>query len=206
MVGGRLRCLGSNQHLKSRFGRGYELQVSVCRPTSAECEELAGLHLDIGSITIDSLAAICARFGDASTVDSVTEGNEAGWVVWDALQRLGSVPTPIFCEWWLTEARIASLLAFVHEAFPRARVAERQGCRIDFGLGDPELRVAEIFERVESGKECLRISEYSVSQDSMENIFNEFASQQEEEQGTAQQQAARLVAATTIQENPIAIQ
>jgi hypothetical protein len=27
MVGGRLRCLGSVQRLKGRFGRGYELQV-----------------------------------------------------------------------------------------------------------------------------------------------------------------------------------
>merc|ERR1711871_907163 len=29
MVGGRLRCLGSGQHLKSRFGQGYELDLKL---------------------------------------------------------------------------------------------------------------------------------------------------------------------------------
>ncbi|CAN0168144.1 unnamed protein product, partial [Discosporangium mesarthrocarpum] len=29
MVGGRIRCLGSSQHLKTRFGKGYQLEVSV---------------------------------------------------------------------------------------------------------------------------------------------------------------------------------
>ncbi|CAM9991449.1 unnamed protein product, partial [Discosporangium mesarthrocarpum] len=29
MVGGRIRCLGSSQHLKTRFGKGYQLEASV---------------------------------------------------------------------------------------------------------------------------------------------------------------------------------
>ncbi|CAN0202592.1 unnamed protein product, partial [Hapterophycus canaliculatus] len=29
MVGGRMRCLGSSQHLKTRFGKGFQLEASV---------------------------------------------------------------------------------------------------------------------------------------------------------------------------------
>lgn len=29
MVGGRMRCLGSSQHLKTRFGRGFQLEARV---------------------------------------------------------------------------------------------------------------------------------------------------------------------------------
>lgn len=29
MVGGRLRCLGSAQHLKSRFGHGYQFELKL---------------------------------------------------------------------------------------------------------------------------------------------------------------------------------
>src|SRR3954467_15325078 len=29
MVGGRLRCIGSTQHIKNRFGNGYQLDVNV---------------------------------------------------------------------------------------------------------------------------------------------------------------------------------
>jgi hypothetical protein len=72
---------------------------------------------------------------------------------------------------------------------------ERQGTRVDFALGHAALHVAEIFERVEAAKQELCIVEYSVAQDSMENIFNSFAAQQEEECGTAQQQSVQAAAA-----------
>lgn len=29
MVGGRLRCLGTSQHLKTRFGKGFQLEARV---------------------------------------------------------------------------------------------------------------------------------------------------------------------------------
>lgn len=29
MVGGRLKCLGSSQHLKTRFGKGFQLEARV---------------------------------------------------------------------------------------------------------------------------------------------------------------------------------
>ena len=29
MVGGRLRCLGSSQHLKTRFGKGFQFEARV---------------------------------------------------------------------------------------------------------------------------------------------------------------------------------
>merc|ERR1719261_1273156 len=36
MVGGRLRCIGSNQHLKSRFSNGYQMEARLQCPGSAD--------------------------------------------------------------------------------------------------------------------------------------------------------------------------
>merc|ERR1719161_2177741 len=36
MVGGRLRCIGSNQHLKARFGGGYQLEARLRCPGADE--------------------------------------------------------------------------------------------------------------------------------------------------------------------------
>ena len=36
MVGGRLRCLGSVQHLKSKFGEGLMVELSLAPPPAAE--------------------------------------------------------------------------------------------------------------------------------------------------------------------------
>merc|ERR1719393_1022524 len=41
MVGGRLRCIGSNQHLKARFGQGYQLELRIGGPTAADAAETA---------------------------------------------------------------------------------------------------------------------------------------------------------------------
>jgi hypothetical protein len=33
VVNGRLRCLGSSQHLKHRFGNGFEVNIKTLAPT-----------------------------------------------------------------------------------------------------------------------------------------------------------------------------
>lgn len=45
--------------------------------------------------------------------------------------------------------------------------------------------ISEMFGLVEGSKEKLNIQEYSIAQTSLEQIFNQFAAQQEEEKGPA---------------------
>lgn len=50
MVEGNLKCLGSIQHIKSKFGRGYEVEVKVKIPTEEKFNQLiynTGLTLDL---------------------------------------------------------------------------------------------------------------------------------------------------------------
>ena len=47
------------------------------------------------------------------------------------------------------------------------------------------MKLADVFEQIESAKGELNIQEYSVTQTSLEQIFNQFAAQQEEETGGA---------------------
>jgi hypothetical protein len=39
MAGGKLRCLGSSQHLKSRFGEGYVVDAKVASASDGSGEE-----------------------------------------------------------------------------------------------------------------------------------------------------------------------
>lgn len=39
--GGIFKCLGSSQHIKNKFGTGYELEIKIRKPTYAELENLA---------------------------------------------------------------------------------------------------------------------------------------------------------------------
>jgi len=40
MVGGRLRCFGSNQRLKAQFGQGYQLEIKLAEPTAMEAAQM----------------------------------------------------------------------------------------------------------------------------------------------------------------------
>ena len=39
--GGIFKCYGSSQHIKSKFGTGYELEIKIMKQTFAELIELA---------------------------------------------------------------------------------------------------------------------------------------------------------------------
>jgi ABC-type multidrug transport system ATPase subunit len=114
MVGGRLRCLGTAQHIKNKFGAGYQLDVNTT--------------LEHGDLLSDG----------------------------------------------------------IHKLFSAARLLERHEGVMKFQLPLVQGQaLADIFEIVENSKASLHISDYSVSQTSLEQIFIHFAKQQDEEKGVA---------------------
>lgn len=39
--GGIFRCYGSSQHIKSKFGTGYEVEIKIKKPTYQDMKDLA---------------------------------------------------------------------------------------------------------------------------------------------------------------------
>ena len=61
MVGGRLRCFGTIQDLKSKFGHGYTLNTKFCEPSDDEVDGvLASLTVTQDTITRDHVKEILA--------------------------------------------------------------------------------------------------------------------------------------------------
>jgi hypothetical protein len=91
-----------------------------------------------------------------------------------------------FVTWWAEEdlARNAAL-AMTVQAFPGAQLAERHGSQLRFKIPPQGVPIGELFSRVEAARAPLNIRTYSLSQTSLEAVFNSFAAQQEEETGVA---------------------
>lgn len=108
MVNGRLKCLGTPQHLKSRFGEGWELDVRLHVPTPAAVDGLLrrlGLETEGGanaspagtggsssmskSMSYPEIAAACAALGHAGWEAEVAERG-SGAVLWSVLQASAS--------------------------------------------------------------------------------------------------------------------
>mmetsp|Transcript_92574 Transcript_92574/g.146359 ORF Transcript_92574/g.146359 Transcript_92574/m.146359 type:complete len:138 (-) Transcript_92574:43-456(-) len=115
--------------------------------------------------------------------------------------KAGQVPPSTFVEWWTMEDRAESLNAFLQANFPGTIPIERHDRTLRFRLpaSCPE-GLAGVFRCLEVARVDQDVEDYGISQTSLEQIFNEFASQQQEETGPVQGLFVngRTVAASTI--------
>ncbi|EEY56081.1 ATP-binding Cassette (ABC) Superfamily [Phytophthora infestans T30-4] len=188
MVGGRLRCYGSVQHLKSRFGDGLVFDTKFDSVTAEELETLVQKVFGGGEsyVTSADLEEKCRVFGNTELAACITASHPTGYSLAAAMERDGFIRAEAFCSWCVEETRFGALSDFLRQAFGEEGVAvlERQNdfCRFKV-RGDVIL--SRMFALIEEIKTSMHIREYSVSQTTLEKIFNSFASQQEEEQGVA---------------------
>ncbi|KAI4381515.1 hypothetical protein MLD38_007580 [Melastoma candidum] len=214
MVGGRLRCIGSPQHLKTRFGNKLELEVKPTEVDGANldnlCQRIRGRLFDFPHprSILDDLE-ICIGGTDSITPEDSTIaeislspkmisdigqwlGDEERTKVLlssvhssdgvaceqlsEQLVRDGGIPLPVFCEWWLAKEKFAVIDAFVTSSFSGATFQGCNGLSVKYQLPCSEgFSLADVFGHLERNRERLRISEYSISQSTLESIFNHFA-------------------------------
>ncbi|GMF13566.1 unnamed protein product [Phytophthora lilii] len=191
MVGGRLRCYGSVQHLKSRFGDGLMFDVKLDAPTAEELEYLLQHVFGDGNtyVTPVELEEKCRAFGNVELAERITPSHPTGYSLAAAMERDGFIRAEAFCSWCVEETRFDALHKYLLNAFgpDGVLVMERQNdfCRFKVRGINNEIKLSKMFSLVEDVKTDMHIREYSVSQTTLEQIFNSFASQQEEEQGVA---------------------
>ena len=76
MVGGRLRCFGTIQDLKSKFGHGYTLNSKFLEPTDEEVEEIRQqLHLEHEAVNRREVKEILSVLETPDLVETGKGGN-----------------------------------------------------------------------------------------------------------------------------------
>uniref|UniRef100_A0AAV1VE52 ABC transporter domain-containing protein n=1 Tax=Peronospora matthiolae TaxID=2874970 RepID=A0AAV1VE52_9STRA len=194
LVSGQLKCLGSVEHLKQKFGRGYIVEVKLQQPPAFVLESL---QRDVYQILGDNspgisrhhVASLCSSLEVPKRAQEILDGENNGRVLTSYFGTSGVIPVDIFCAWWATENMYSTLQEFFHERFPGCQLIEHQGGHFRFQVPKQSLRPYAIFGLLEENKEMLHVREYGVSATSLEYIFNEMAVQQQEDQ--LQQGSAR---------------
>ncbi|KAI9989277.1 hypothetical protein PInf_019438 [Phytophthora infestans] len=189
MVDGGLRCFGSIPHLKNRFGDGFLLECKLELPPRHAFSDLVQLvcdHLQIPStqgddvpITAPQIVGVCSALGNATFADLAVASFST------QLNRGNcAVNVASFCNWWLLEDSVQRLDTFLHTQFTNVALIERQAdfCRYKVTAPKGEASdkqivtvLSRMFEVVEAAKGRLGIKEYSLSQTTLEQIFNSFA-------------------------------
>lgn len=57
MVGGKLKCLGPSQRLRSRYGHGYQIEVSFCIPDEQVVGNLVATIISSSQTTVPETAS-----------------------------------------------------------------------------------------------------------------------------------------------------
>ena len=206
MVGGVMRCLGSAQKLRSRYGHGYQIEIGMIIPDAASLAERVTMMLQMLNMTpmLDGSENMLAR-------DLISQAFKAGGKgAWEtridpsctcaelhqALSATGFVGIKHLASWWILEEAFDSICNFLVVSFGGFVLRERQASKIRVEVSafyvvvtneKEELQrrrsLASMFGQIELYKKTNSnsIQDYSISQTSLEQIFNQFASQQEEE-------------------------
>ncbi|CAK4636098.1 unnamed protein product, partial [Aphanomyces euteiches] len=100
MVGGRLRCLGSIQHLKNRFGDGLMLHVRVAPVMTTEVREFSSQTFgNEMTLTKERIGEICTTLGKPHRVDDISSSHATGYILAESLTRNDYINARDFCAW-----------------------------------------------------------------------------------------------------------
>jgi hypothetical protein len=175
MVAGRLRCLGSATRIKNKFGSGYELEIKVVIPTEIEVAESLKKIRFSGNLKLDQIGVVLMELGHPEYEQEINpKGRGAAIHVQMHLDKF--VPATTLVAWVLTEEIGDNIFKYLSEQFATVVVVEHYLSFFKYKIERQEDRtLGFLFSCVETNKERLKVSEYSVTQTSLEQIFNQFA-------------------------------
>eukprot|EP00501_MAST-03F_sp_TOSAG23-6_P001513 GSMAST32.ASY1.ANO1.1574.1 assembled CDS len=181
MVDGRLRCIGSEQHLKDRYGHGYQLEVRVA-PGSREKRNIktnttgnidgAQSATDL-KIPSNQLLNACQQLGNAARYESFNVlDNLLAWC------KQNISPDAVLVEQHGNSLRLS--LPFSEDVDNGSMGVGNNGGSNNVGsIGNNGGSNNGVFGLLERNKDALGLSEYCVGQTTLEQIFLGFAKEQQ---------------------------
>jgi ATP-binding cassette, subfamily A (ABC1), member 3 len=198
MAAGRLRCIGSAQHLKTRFGQGFQVEMKLqgVEPDHDDYKSaLIEIAQNVGVVSTDVEAddshsdvflnldqtriALEKLSGDSSLSSKISSEDPTGYVVYrNASSPVGTLLQEV-ASFATAELRMLKLEKFFEENFTACSLRERLDNKARYEVGSQGTRISSIFAKIEANKEDLRCADYGVSQTSLEQVFNMHAAEAE---------------------------
>ena len=115
------------------------------------------------------------------TLSKLVEANDPiGYSIWkDASSSPKGVHISTLVYFATCELRMRQLDRFMSQAFPKNELRERQETKARYEVDSDGMKISRIFASIEENKDRLRLSDYAVSQTSLEQVFNMHAAEAE---------------------------
>lgn len=131
-------------------------------------------------IHLDQVTSICNHLtGDDYLLSMIGQDDPRGFPIF----KLATSPTGVdvyelvvFC---VEELRMRSLVSFFETSYPSTVLRERQEAKVRFEISSDGVSISSVFALIEAHKEELMVEDFSVSQTSLEQVFNMHAAEAE---------------------------
>ena len=103
MVSGNLKCIGTSQHIKNKFGGGYEIEVKLELPTKEEVANTIGrLEPQYHGVITGPQASVVLQRLNAENLKNEVREDGVGSAIFSELKK-GKIATDVLVEWILVE-------------------------------------------------------------------------------------------------------
>eukprot|EP01017_Pseudomicrothorax_dubius_P002857 TRINITY_DN10252_c0_g2_i2.p1 TRINITY_DN10252_c0_g2~~TRINITY_DN10252_c0_g2_i2.p1 ORF type:complete len:201 (-),score=57.36 TRINITY_DN10252_c0_g2_i2:18-620(-) len=176
MVDGVFKCIGSTQHIKNRFGKGYELELKLAQPTAPESLALlATLQLDAdAALSRAEVNEALRAAGSEHLIGEIDSQGLGAALATDLQHAQGRVSARILVEFIISNDYASRVVAFAEQSFGAVEVAEQLQTFLRLRIERLE-SLGSTFTLLEQNKHRLRIQDYSLKQTSLEQIFHSFS-------------------------------
>lgn len=199
MAEGSLKCLGSAQHLKTRFGQGFQVEVKIDEPDDNHADVIEILEKAVVYQSTSVSGNLVAKktpttdmalsndiyfnldqskaFADQICVDGflsnkISVNDLVGSIIYKHATSDIGIELSELAAFYATELRLKKLVEFFQTAYPKSIIREQQGSRIRFEVPSEGVKIAYLFTMIEDNKVSLKIDDYGISQTTLEQVFN----------------------------------
>jgi len=177
MVSGNLKCLGTSQHIKNKFGGGYEIEVKLELPTKAEIDGvIKKFEPQYQKAVETSQVDVVLQRLNAENLKKEIREDGVGSAIYSELKK-GKLSTDLLVEWIFIEKCGEQLQNFFRQSFGEINIIEHFQSFYRFRASN-NITIGNFFGLLERNKSELRIQQYSIKQGSIEQIFNNFAAEE----------------------------
>ena len=196
MANGRLRALGSAQHLKNKFGKGYQIEMKCKLVTKSDPDYIMAVSqlAQYGSNAViegtgdaegavrneeevffnldQTINALQRLTGDMYLASIINGENPIGFNIHRSATSATGVPLDELAAFATVELRVRRMAEYLVNTYSTNVFRERQDTKVRYEVNSEGIKISSIFASLEANKEKLMLDDYGVSQTSLEQVFN----------------------------------
>ena len=182
LVNGEFVCLGKAGEIKEKYGYGYEIEVRI-KPLSEEQFEkiLIENNLDKNiKINMDNIEEILAKIGEKNFINELSQGRLGSKLIRD-ININNNIPIRTLISWTFFVRNALKFIKSAENYFETIILTEYIDNNFLFKMkkNNETKSIGFFFGLFETNKDICFVTEYSIHQTSLEQIFYKF----EEEKG-----------------------